>query len=225
MRRRDGRVSRTPKWVKGQSCHFLQLGRAGLRGEIRSIVLDYYASEARWASKQRCWGGLRIWRVWDSDEARTKYLNLEVISDRWYPMLQAWMRAPRAWVKRERGFSKIRRSERRAGPCKGVWEGSAYEVGDPEVRDLLEAKWGKCSWKGGMIKHGLVLALLVRVSGHLGEKMMCFRTHMVSIRKCQVEISPRLVIQRKRQDAERQSDVMTSRWIRNSLTNDTQGHT
>ena len=54
-----------------------------------------------------------------------------------------------------------------------------------------------------MIKHASVLALLVRLSGYLGEKMMWFRTHMVSIRKCQVQISPRLVIQRKRQDAER----------------------
>lgn len=33
-----------------------------------------------------------------------------------------------------------------------------------------------CPLKGGMINHALVLALLIKVSGYLDEKMLCSRT-------------------------------------------------
>lgn len=39
-RRKEGRVSRKLEQVEGESCHLLHLGRTGLRGGIRSVVLD-----------------------------------------------------------------------------------------------------------------------------------------------------------------------------------------
>ena len=133
-KKRQGCQEHPNKW-RGPSHHLLQLGREGVRGEIRSVSLGYEAPEAWRAFQQRCW-------AWDggSEEGRTTDVNLEVISDQWCLGPWAWMRIPRAWVKRNKGFLQNSEVQEAAGLCKQLWEGTANEVWNSRMWWILEAK-------------------------------------------------------------------------------------